>query len=213
MKPKPNRILAHLILWIAFLCDAINPLRVRARQALANTLVNRTVILGVKTLAFARDGVGGVSSSSKPANADALYISLGRVEKGEIMPKSEDIVIRNASSGTYGEEFSIPMGKELSLSFTMQNINQILMEALYLASGAITVATPLQPMEQPASIKGWLEVERYDHTGTSTISEHVWCELSVPKMDTAEKSYSLELIVDVLKNTSNTLNIVALAAL
>ena len=181
-------------------------------------LVTRTVILGIKTLEFAREGLadallGNVASDHKPALAADVYESLGRVEKASVKRTVEELEVRNASSGTYGEEFSIPMSQKMELMFTLQNINQIVIEDLYLASGAITVGTPLQPMAQTAKIRGWLHVVRADQTGTETLLEFLWVELSVESMDTAEKNYTCELKVKVLKNALNTVEIDALAAL
>lgn len=179
-------------------------------------LINRTVILGIKSLRFARngaaDGEDTTAADHKPLTASAAYESLGRVEKASLTNKEESIKIRNASSGAYKNELSIPMGQELSLGFTMQSLNQLLLELLYLTDGPITVATPIQPMNKKTSVQGWLEVTRTDQTKTNTLVEFVWVELSMSKHDTAEKAYTQELMAEVLDNPLNTLNIAALAA-
>lgn len=216
-----KRFTAHLILLIAFLCAAINPLRGRARQALANANINRTVILGVKSISFARDGANDseptpdepVTSTHKPVAASPAYESLGRVEKASVANKVDKLKIRNASTGVYGNEFTLPLGQELMLEFTMQNINQIIVEALYLTSGAITVATPLEPMAQTAKIKGWLQVLRYDQAANNTLTEFLWVELNITKGLSAEKSYTYDLSAKVLKNTLNRVEIPVLTAL
>lgn len=212
---KLKQFVAYLVLAGAWALGKLGPRR--ERLALANALVTRTVILGVKEILFARDGAEDgedtVSETHKPLADSDAYESLGRVEKSAISNKREELKIRNAKTGKYGTEMTIPTNQELMFEFTMQNINQLFVEALYLTSGPITVATPAQPMNQEVTIKGWLQVLRFDHTNTGTITDVIWCELTVPKMDHNEKAYTVDLMATCLRNTLNTVNIPALAAL
>lgn len=219
-----KKLIAHLIIGLAFLCDAINPLKA-GRLRLANARINRTVITGVRSLKFAREGVS--DTGEEPAvtvgeahcpDADAtVFESLGDVENGSVENTEDGITIVNASSGQYRKRKTIPLRQDIMLKFKMQTVNQLTHEMLWLllgqAAGAeITVGTQYQPMKKAVSVRGWLELKISDQTATNIQLLYLFCNLRVKSYQMAEKEYTHELEVEVLDNTLNKFELDALTA-
>jgi len=163
----------------------------------------KTSILGSK-IYFARDGAddGGTatSSSHKPATDSAAYLELGNCESGSFSNKVESIRIKRPSPGRYRLAKTIPVGQEIHLKMMMQDISQIVIEALMLTAGALTVGTAAQPMKQSAKITGWLKVVQSDQADTDSVDHFMWVELTVTQLPFGEKEYKVEIDAELLDN-------------
>jgi hypothetical protein len=182
-------------------------------------LNQRTVILGVKTLRFVRNGTTDGEDTVGAAHApetnplSALYESLGDVESATIEAREEALTLRSPRSGAYKKRKSIPLGQETMIRATLQDATQITFESLFRFSGAITVGTGQIPNRQSEPVTGWIWLELWDQTRTKTVEVLVYAELRVNQLQVAERQYSHELMIDVLENDLNLINLAALAAM
>lgn len=178
--------------------------------------LNRTIISGAH-LGFARDGVtfsaAPVSATNMPTANDATYEDLGRCESLEISSKVDDLelVAPISSGGQYRLAETIPIEQQIMLKAVMQQWNQIFLEALFLAAGAVTVGTAFTPMRQSTKTRGWLQCVQYDHANTERFRHYFYVEITVEKMNSAKKEYKCEPTFKVLDNSSGTVKVVALS--
>ncbi len=178
--------------------------------------LNKTIISGAH-LGFARDGVTysgqPVSASNMPVADDSTYEDLGRCESLEIGSKVDDLELSApiASGGQYRLAETIPVEQSITLKALMQQWNQIFLEALFLASGAITVGTPFTPMRQSVKTRGWLQVKQYDHANQERFRHYFYVEITVDKMMSAKKEYKCEPTFKVIDNATGTSKVVALS--
>ena len=182
-------------------------------------LVNRTIILG-NTLKFVRDGVSdtnedpavNVSATHVPDAGSPVWESFGVVEDMEISNKVDQLRLKAPSTGRYRLRKTIPLGQELMIKATMQDVNQLAMESLFLLAGAITIGTPQEPMKQSAPVTGWVFLSQADQTDTAINLCFLRVELKVNSHKSAEKEYKYTAEFEVLGNSLNTYELDALAA-
>ncbi len=173
----------------------------------------KTAILGAKVY-FARDGADDastpVSSSHKPAANAAVYLELGHCESGDVSNKVESIRIKRPSPGRYRLAKTIPVNQEIHVKMMMQEISEVVWEAIMLSAGALTIGTAAQPMKQSASITGWLNIVLSDQADTDSVDLFLWAEISVKGYKFAEKEYKVEVDAELLDNSLNTVKVASL---
>lgn len=134
--------------------------------------------------AFTVSGLGtaapsNASRTAQPGAADPAWLSLGVIEEAEDdPPESERIPIFGPSPGILRKIDELETKIQSKGKVTSKEISFLTLQALYRTLALTGASTQFNRLEG-VLLKGWLQVQRWDHADSKRITETLWVILEV----------------------------------
>lgn len=157
--------------------------------------------------AFTVPTAGTASRTSKPGATDPAWIGLGAIEDAEDDPvESERIPIFQPSPGKLRKIDELETKMQSKGKLTAKEISYLALQALYRTLALTGASTQFNRLEG-SLLKGWLQIQRWDHEDSKRITEDLFVILEVGSAvklggGLAEVQWNYEVLHSTLNTSS-----------